>query len=143
MIIFLIKILTFFITGKTVQMKREITIKTKKYQIIIILNETRTADSIFKALPFKSIVNRWGDEIYFTIPVSLKIEKGIEVVDVGAVAFWPPGSALCIFFGKTPASVTEKPQAVSPVTVIGSIKNTKDIDNLKQISSGEEIEVIK
>ncbi|MBM3706952.1 MAG: hypothetical protein FJW69_01215 [Actinobacteria bacterium] len=124
-------------------MKREISLKTKKFLIRLALNETKTAESIIKNLPFKSRVNTWGKEIYFTIPVSAKLEKGVEIVEVGTVAYWPPGSALCIFFGKTPASVGEKPQAVSPVTIIGSIKDIKDIENLKQINNGEEIEVNK
>ncbi|MBM3709300.1 MAG: hypothetical protein FJW61_02605 [Actinobacteria bacterium] len=124
-------------------MKREITIQTKKFKIKATLNKTKTADNIISSLPFKSIANTWGNEIYFTIPVSAKLEKSVEIVEVGTVAYWPPGSALCIFFGKTPASVSEKPQAVSPVTVIGSIKDIKDIENLKQINGGEEIEVVK
>jgi hypothetical protein len=124
-------------------MKREITIKTKKFTIKIILNETKTAEKITRALPFRSTVNTWGNEIYFTIPVSAKIEKGVEIVEVGTVAFWPAGSALCIFFGKTPASVSEKPQAISPVTIVGNVKDKEDIGNLKEIGNGEEVEVTK
>ncbi len=124
-------------------MNKEIKIKTKKIEFKVVLNDTKTAESIAKSLPFKSIANTWGNEIYFTIPVAAKLEKGVEIVDIGTVAFWPPGNALCIFFGKTPASVTEKPQAVSPVTIVGSIEDKKVIESLKLIKSGDEIEVVE
>jgi hypothetical protein len=47
----------------------------------------------------------WGEEIYF--PISLSSEgdpDAREEVEVGTVAYWPPGDALCLFFGPTPAS---------------------------------------
>ncbi len=48
---------------------------------------------------------RWGDEIYFETPVKLTVEENSkEVVEEGDVAFWIPGKAICIFFGKTPIS---------------------------------------
>jgi len=63
----------------------------------------------------------------------------MEEVDIGTVAFWPPGSALCIFFGKTPASQGNKPRAASPVTIIGNIINIEIIKELKEIRDGEKI----
>ena len=42
-------------------------------------------------------------------------------MEVGEVAYWPPGQALCIFFGPTPASVGDEPRAASPVNPLGSI----------------------
>jgi uncharacterized protein len=65
----------------------------------------------------------------------------VEVVEIGTVAFWPPGSALCIFFGRTPASISDKPQAASPVTVIGSVIDEESIKNLKGIKDGEEVKI--
>jgi uncharacterized protein len=122
-----------------------INISAEKFNIRAILNETHTAKKLIEALPLSSTVNRWGDEIYFTIPVQAAIENGVEEVDVGTVAFWPPGSALCIFFGKTPASTSDRPRAASPVTVVGSIAMDKDfagiIEKLRKTKSGEEITV--
>ena len=122
-----------------------INISTEKFNIQVKINETQTAKKLIEALPLSSTVNRWGDEIYFTIPVQAAIENGVEEVDVGTVAFWPPGSALCIFFGKTPASSSEKPRAASPVTVIGSIAGNIDGENiigkLREAKSGEDIKV--
>lgn len=105
------------------------------------LNNSNTAGEILKKIPIVSRANRWGNEIYFRIPVQIELENGIEILDVGSVAYWPPGNAFCIFFGKTPASTGEKPQAAGPVTVIGKIINKKDIPLLKEISNGDEIEI--
>ena len=119
--------------------EKTINILTGKLDIKVQLNETKTAKELLGILPISSNVNRWGDEIYFSIPLKADIENGIEEVDIGAVAFWPPGSALCIFFGKTPASQGDKPQAASPVTVIGNIINIEVIKELKKVRNGEKI----
>lgn len=109
--------------------------------IRVSLNETETAKKLLEILPVKSRVNTWGDEIYFEIPLGAGPENGIEIVDIGTVAFWPPGNALCIFFGLTPASETDKPQAASPVNVIGDLVNKNDIEYLKTIRSGDTVTV--
>jgi hypothetical protein len=43
------------------------------------LNNTKTASAIFSSLPFESTAHRWGDEIYFDIPLELQLENGKEV----------------------------------------------------------------
>jgi hypothetical protein len=126
-------------SGNDNKIKKIINILTGQIDIIVQLNETKTAKELFGILPISSNVNTWGDEIYFSIPLKADIENGIEEVDIGTVAFWPPGSALCIFFGKTPASQGNKPQAASPVTIIGNIINTEVIKELKKVRSGEKI----
>jgi len=126
-------------SGNDNKIKKTINILTGKLDIKVQLNESKTAKELFEILPISSNVNRWGDEIYFSIPLKADIENGIEEVDIGTVAFWPPGSALCIFFGKTPASHGDKPQAASPVTIIGNIINIEIIKELKEIRNGEKI----
>jgi hypothetical protein len=126
-------------SGNDNKIKKTINILTGQIDIIVQLNETKTAKELLGILPISSNVNTWGDEIYFSIPLKADIENGIEEVDIGTVAFWPPGSALCIFFGKTPASQGNKPQAASPVTIIGNIINTEVIKELKKVRSGEKI----
>jgi hypothetical protein len=127
--------------GKKDEIENIISIVTERFNIKVKLNDTKTAKKLLKILPAYSRVNKWGDEIYFSIPMKTEIENGVEVVEVGTVAFWPPGSALCIFFGRTPASISNKPQAVSPVTVIGSVIGEESIKNLKEIKDGEEVKV--
>ena len=86
------------------------------------LNESKTAQSIWKALPIQAVTNVWGEEIYFAIPVKDQLEKEArEVVSVGELGYWPPGQAFCIFFGPTPASRGAEIRAASPVNVIGKV----------------------
>ncbi len=70
------------------------------------LNDTPTADRVRKALPIHGTVSRWGQEIYFAIPV--KAHRGgtmrIEM-QVGEIGFWPPGRAFCILWGRTPVTI--------------------------------------
>jgi hypothetical protein len=127
-------------SGNDNKIKKTINILTGKLDIKVQLNDTKTAKELLGILPISSNVNRWGDEIYFSIPLKENIENGIEEVDIGTVAFWPPGSALCIFFGKTPASQGDKPQAASPVTIIGNIINIEIIKELKKVRNGEKID---
>ena len=66
------------------------------------LNDTKTAQLVFNALPITGKANLWGDEIYFSIPVNSPLdETSKEVVETGDLGYWPPGSAFCIFFGTT------------------------------------------
>lgn len=70
-----------------------------------VLNDSKTAKSIAKALPFEFSGNYWGDELYGTIPVRKGEENPVEVlVEKGTLAYWPVGHAFCIFWGPTPVS---------------------------------------
>ena len=85
------------------------------------LNDSKTAGAIWDALPIEAKGQTWGDEIYFDIGVTASAEKAREVVDVGDLAYWPPGQAFCIFFGPTPASRGDECRAASPVNIVGKI----------------------
>ena len=85
------------------------------------LNETQTAQRIWEALPFEIAGSRWGDEIYFWIPVQAGTERGQAVVEAGDLGYWEPGSAFCIFWGPTPASRGDEIRPYSPVTVFGRL----------------------
>jgi len=87
----------------------------------VTLLSNATAQAIWEALPLEGRANRWGDEIYFAIPVALDEDHAQEVVQAGDLAYWPPGNALCIFWGPTPASQADEPRAASPVNVFGRI----------------------
>lgn len=92
------------------------------------LKNTSTAKTIFEDLPIEGAANRWGNEIYFVIPVNLEAEKGAkEVVSEGDIAYWPEGSCFCIFWGKTPASKGNEIRAASRVNVFGKIKGDAKI----------------
>lgn len=96
-----------------------------------------TVRAIAEALPIKSTANRWGDEIYFTTGVDVsKEENSKDVVELGDVAYWIPGKAICLFFGKTPIS-DDKIRPASAVNVIGRI--ISDLEVLKKVKDGDSI----
>lgn len=101
----------------------------------------KTAKAIWEALPITGKANRWGDEIYFGIPVEIEEETSQQVVEIGELGYWPPGNAFCIFFGKTPVSVEDEPRAYSPVNVFGKVVGDSNI--FKNVRSGEEISIEK
>ena len=99
----------------------KIVMRTRYEEFEIELNDPTTADALYLALPLEREINVWGGEIYFEIPVSDKLENGRKIMSVGEVAYWPEGEALCIFFGRTPASNGELPEAYGPVTPLGKV----------------------
>jgi hypothetical protein len=117
-----------------------ITISVNDIRLEAELGTSATAVKIIEALPFESIVNTWGDEIYFTIPVAVQQEHDARAeVDIGELAYWPMGKAFCIFFGPTPVSRDDKPRAYSPVNVFGRVLG--DATALKGITNGARIRV--
>ena len=103
------------------------------------LNNTKTAQAIWQALPTKGRVSLWGDEIYFSIPVNLQLEAGQEVVSIGDLGYWPDGNAFCIFFGPTPASQRDEIRPASAVTVFGRVIGDATI--FKKVATGTRITV--
>ena len=120
-------------------MTHSITITAGAVEVSAELNDTDAAESVWNALPISASGNTWGDEIYFRIPVAAEPEDLREVVDFGDLAYWPPGSAFCIFFGPTPASRGDEIRPASPVAVIGRI--TGDAAQLRQVSAGTTVTV--
>jgi hypothetical protein len=103
------------------------------------LNDTVTAQKIWDALPIEARGSTWGDEIYFAIPVQAGEENAQAVVDMGDLAYWPPGSAFCIFFGRTPASQGDDIRPASPVNVFGKIDGDPKV--FKKVRSGASVVV--
>ena len=113
---------------------RKIRITAGDVSATAVLNDTDTADAIWKALPIEARGSTWGDEIYFAIPVHLDEEDGQEVVGMGDLGYWPPGHAFCIFFGRTPMSRGNEIRPASPVNVFGKVEG--DATVFKRVSSG-------
>ena len=123
-------------------MMRKILITINNLSVSAELNDSVSANKIWGALPLSGSANVWGDEIYFEIPVSLKeVSDAQQEVDVGTLAYWPPGCALCVFFGKTPASTSDKPKAYSPVNILGSVDGDSKI--FKIVKAGDQIVIDK
>jgi uncharacterized protein len=114
----------------------EILITVNDHTYRATLSDSPTAQKLWGALPVEGQAKIWGDEIYFEIPVSAPQEPDArEEVDVGTIAYWPAGEALCIFFGPTPVSKGEQPRAYSPVNVLGKIEG--DLSGLKSVAQGD------
>jgi uncharacterized protein len=101
--------------------ERRIRITAGSVKADAVLDDSSTAQAVWDALPLAIAGETWGDEIYFGIGLSAAAEEAREVVDVGDLAYWPPGRAFCIFFGPTPVSRGTECRPASPVNVVGKI----------------------
>jgi hypothetical protein len=118
----------------------KIKIKIGKLTMDAELNDTPTAKKVTEALPIKASFNTWGDEIYFSIPVTVGLDKSAkEVVEVGDLGYWPPGKAFCIFFGQTPASQPGKIMPASAVNVLGKVMG--DATEFKKVMNEGEVTI--
>ncbi len=91
----------------------------------------RTVDMIVRKLPMEGRAALWKEEVYFETPIKMGEEKAKATVEKGTIAFWPMGSAVCIFYGQT--------QPYSPVNNLGKI--TQNLELFRQVKSGTKIRV--
>jgi hypothetical protein len=93
----------------------------------------RTVDMIVKKLPIEGRAALWKEEVYFETLIKMGEEKAKATVEKGTIAFWPMGSAICIFYGES--------QPYSPVSVLGQV--TKSLEIFSNVKSGMKIRVEK
>ena len=127
--------------GENLMVPKRIKISTSQVKMEAELNDSDTAKEIWKILPIEMEVNRWGEEIYFPIPLKLEEENAKEIVKEGDLGFWPSGSSFCIFFGPTPISKGKEIRPASPVNVFGKILG--DAKQFSKVEDGEKIKVEK
>jgi hypothetical protein len=120
-------------------MERRIRITARPVSAEAVLDDSETAERVWAALPLDVPGQTWGDEIYFAIPVSAKPESPRETVELGDLAYWPPGKAFCIFFGPTPASRGAEIRPASPVNVFGRLQGDPTV--FKQVRAGTTVRV--
>ncbi len=119
-------------------MSHQIQITAGDVRLRAELNDSATARAIYGALPISGKGNRWGDEIYFAIPVDEPLAPdATENVEVAELGYWPPGKAFCIFFGPTPVSPGDEPRAASAVNRIGKV--TDNVRPLTEVRHGTEV----
>lgn len=117
-----------------------ICISYPKGEIFARLQDTPSAKALLAALPFESNANTWGEEVYFSAPVSVKLEPDArEVVEPGTVCFWVQGSSLALPYGPTPASRGDECRLVSRVNILGALEG--DPQKLADISDGDLVSV--
>jgi hypothetical protein len=109
-----------------------IRIQAGDVEMTATLNDSPTAKLVYDALPIASSARLYGDEVYFSVPVHDEERDAQAQVPPGTVAFWPPGDALCIFFGATPAS---------PVNVVGTLDG--DPNAFADVAAGDPITIEK
>jgi hypothetical protein len=89
----------------------------------------KTTDALLKQLPIEGRIARWKEEVYFETHITMGLEKPKSRIQTGSIAFWPMGSAVCVFYGQT--------QPYSPVNVIGAVKS--GIEIFKDATAGAKI----
>ena len=123
-------------------MTRGITIIVESLRVEAQLNDSPTAELIWKGLPVEGSANTWGDEIYFSIPIKTDLEEGArDKMEKGELAYWPPGMAFCIFFGPTPMSTGDEIRAASAVNPIGKVVG--DATVFRAVKDGAKIRIEK
>jgi hypothetical protein len=93
----------------------------------------RTVDMLVRKLPIEGRAALWKEEVYFETPIKMGEEKAKSAVEKGTIAFWPMGSAICIFYGES--------QPYSPVNILGQV--TKNLELFSSVKSGTKIRVEK
>ena len=104
------------------------------------LEDTPTARALVSALPVKARAQTWGEEVYFEIPITAKLESGAkQVVPPGTVCFWTEGSSLALPWGRTPVSEGDESRLVTRCNVLGRIDG--EPRQLASVRSGDSITV--
>jgi len=115
---------------------KKIKIKFLSFSISVDLHNTENAMQIWEACPIKSIINTWGNEIYFDTKINTIIDKTAKnIISKGEIAFWVEGASIAIGFGPTPISKGNEIRLVTNANIIGVT-----VDNLSALSivnSGE------
>lgn len=119
----------------------EIEICINEHRIQVNLLNTTTANAIFSALPFESTAQTWGDEVYFSTPVSQQTldDDAKDVVELGEIAYWVEGDCIAIGFGPTPISHANEIRLAARTNIWA--RTEYDLTNLKNVRSGDTITV--
>ena len=120
---------------------REIIFDFGSFFIEGILNDSPTSNLFYDLLPMNGESQIWGDEIYFSRQIKIENDDWAkETVELGDIAFWPPGNALCLFFGSTPISAPNEIRPASPTNIMGKING--DLELLKNVKPGDNVKVM-
>ena len=115
----------------------KIRIAVSGHAFVVELKDTATSRALLEKLPFESKAQTWGDEVYFSTPVSAKLEADArQVVEPGTVCFWTEGDSVALPFGRTPISTDHRPKLANPCNVIGVLQN---YSLLKDVKAGDKV----
>jgi uncharacterized protein len=117
----------------------QVLFQTQALSFTAEFNQCLTSQMILKALPMEAPAKRWGEEIYFETNIQASDFSASMDVSPGDIAYRHDGKRLCIFFGKTPISTTEKPVPEQAVVVVG--RTTCQPDELRKIQEGQTMKI--
>ena len=101
------------------------------------LNSSPLTEKLLRLLPYETMGETWGKEIYFPVDLNVENLELVSEVKVGDIAYWPDGPDICLFFGPTPKSTGEAPVVASAVTVIGTFQfSPEDFDRMERRRNG-------
>lgn len=121
-------------------MSRKLVIIINEHKISATLRNTATADAIYAQLPFASSAQTWGDEVYFSTPVSNQTleNDAKDVVQLGELAYWVEGNCIAIGFGPTPISQNDEIRLATRTNIwadtdydLTTLTNTHSSDAIK------------
>ena len=119
---------------------RAVRITAGEFVLEAALGETATAEALWAALPFTSTANTWGEEVYFSTPVSAPREDDArDVVEAGEIAFWCQGDAIAIGFGRTPVSQGDEIRLAAAVNIWADASS--DVRVLAAVQAGDPVSV--
>ena len=119
---------------------RKVLLRIGAVELTAELLDTPTAEAIFRALPFSSTAQTWGEEVYFSTPVDVTLEADArDVVQAGELAFWVQGSAIAIGFGPTPISRGDEIRLAARTNIWATA--VEDVKQLKSVRAGEPVRV--
>jgi len=116
-------------------------VKAGETSFVVALDETPTSKALSEVLPFESVAQTWGEEVYFEAPMSANLEPGArQVVEPGTACFWVEGSSVALPYGRTPISGKDgKPKLAARCNVLGRIVGDPQL--LAKVKSGDRIRV--
>ena len=119
-------------------MSRQIRMTIGEVTLDAELFDTPTADAIFAAMPFSSQASTWGEEVYFSTPVSVERETDArDVVEAGELAFWVEGDSIAIGFGRTPISQGEEIRLAARTNIWGRVLG--NVRELRSVNTGDPV----
>jgi uncharacterized protein len=118
----------------------QVTFQTQNKRFLAEFNQCLTAQMLIKSMPLEGIVHLWGEEVYIETGVQASDLHATLDVNVGDIAYRHEEKRLCLFFGKTPASTSDKPVPALPVVIIGKILCPPQ--ELRGIAAGESLKVL-